>query len=180
MLCPQVPPFIFCKMDNHGPQELPAGPMDHPWAGVRRKHGPNRVKSGVTILEIPSYSAKNRAKCRGPEGKTPDPNILRPASQWKVEGRPRGCWGRYHASGDVWGSQSLFPWGSAALRSHDGSTACAGHQGQRATTAPNAGWEAQPLRSTRGAAAGCWQVEGLPRGPKGYTEAQDPRSDRHL
>lgn len=63
MLCPQVPLFIFCKTDNHGPQELPAGPMDHPWAEVRGQHGPNRVKSGVTILEIPSHSAKNRAKC---------------------------------------------------------------------------------------------------------------------
>ncbi|CAI9175127.1 unnamed protein product [Rangifer tarandus platyrhynchus] len=115
----------------------------------------------------------------------PDPNILRPASQWKVEGQPRGCWGRYHASSDVWGSQSLFPdtwppWVSAALRSHDGSTACAGRQGQRAITAPDAGWKAQPLRSTQGAAAGCWQVEGVPRGPGGNTEAQDPRSDRHL
>lgn len=116
---------------------------------------------------------------RGPEGKTPDPNILRPASQWKVEGRPRGCWGRYHASSDVWGSQSLFPdtwspWGSAALRSHDGSAACAGRQGQRAITAPNTGWKAQPLHSTRGAAAGCLQVEGVPRGPGGTRRPRTP------
>lgn len=28
MLCPQAPPFIFCKTDNHSPQELPAGSVD--------------------------------------------------------------------------------------------------------------------------------------------------------
>ena len=28
MLCPQAPPFILSKMDNHSPQELPAGSVD--------------------------------------------------------------------------------------------------------------------------------------------------------
>lgn len=28
VLCPQAPPFIFCKTDNHGPQELPTGSVD--------------------------------------------------------------------------------------------------------------------------------------------------------
>ena len=55
---------------------------------------------------------------------------------------------------------------------------CVCSRGQRGVYSPNAEWKAQSLHSTRGAAAGCWQVEGVPRGPGGYTEAQDPLSDR--
>ena len=169
-LCPQVPLFIFCKTDNHGPQELPAGPMDRPWAGVRGKHGPNRVKSGVTILEIASHSAKNRAKCGAQRERHQTPT---PSSQ-----HHGGRWGAGLGGAGAGTMQAVTsggaPWGSAALRSHDGSAACAGRQGQRAITAPDAGWKAQPLRSTRGAAAGCWQVEGVPRGPGGTRRPRTP------
>lgn len=119
---------------------------------------------------------------RGPEGTMPDPNILWPESQQKVEGRPWGCWGR-HRAGTFQGagacSRTRSPCGATpspaatlgALRVQDAG-------GREAFTAPDAEWKAQSPHSTRGAVAGCWQVEGVPREPRGYMEAQDRLSDR--
>lgn len=118
----------------------------------------------------------------GPEGTMPDGNINPPASWWKVEGRPGGAGaGTVQAvmSGEAGAcSRTHSPCGATpspaatlgGLRVQDA-------RGREAFTAPNAEWKAQSLYNTWGAAAGCWQVERVPRGPGGYTEAQDPRSN---